>query len=235
MTRFSLIGAALLSASIATFAPGAERTESGRTLIVPDEHASMGQTYFVHFGKDAQVTFTSDAALEHIKGTSNRVVGYAIAPASGSKAALVAGEFRLPVNSIDTGIPLRDEHLQSGRWMNAVEHPDVVFTLEGTENVSQSSAPDGMEVWTADLVGAMSFRGETRPLTTKAKITLMDESDVTRRRAKGDLLIIRTTFPINLREYGLNDPGMSAGVVAEDVSLDVFLMMSTVSPEAPRE
>lgn len=235
MTRFSVLGAALLAVSVSTFAPAAERTESGRTLVIPAEHASLGVPYYVHGGKDGQVTFTSDASLEHIKGTSNRVVGYAIAPERGSRAALVAGEFRLPVSSIDTGIPLRNEHLQSGRWMNAAEHPDVVFVLERTENVTQTDARDGMQVWTADLVGAMSFRGETRPLTTNAKITLMDESDVTRRRARGDLLVIRTTFPINLREYGLNDPGMSAGVVAEEISLDVFLMMSTVSPDAPRK
>ena len=52
---------------------------------VPAEHAAMGKVYRVHAVKDAQMTFTSDAPLEHIKGISNRVTGYAVAPSSADK------------------------------------------------------------------------------------------------------------------------------------------------------
>lgn len=225
-------GALIVGAAIA-----APRTESGRTLVVPAEHQSLGQTYYVHGGKDVQVTFTSDAAIEHIKGVSGQVVGYAVAPTDGSPiAGLLTGEFRLPVASIDTGIPLRNEHLQSGRWLNAADYPDVVFNLEKTENVKVSSdpAPAGVTVYTADLVGTMTIRDQTKPFRTTAKITAMPESDVTKRRAPGDILIIRANYPVNLREFGFNDPGMSAGMVADTVSIDTFLFLSTASPDRPR-
>ena len=90
------IATALVTASSAI---AADRTESGRTLIVPDDHTSLGTVYFVHAGKDAQMTFTSDAPLEHIKGTSNQAIGYAVAPDNGaSVAALLHGEFPLRVS-----------------------------------------------------------------------------------------------------------------------------------------
>lgn len=229
----SLVSLALLTPG----AIGADRTESGRTLVVPDDHAALGTVYYVHPGADAQMTFTSDAPLEHIKGVSNQAVGYAVAPGNGdSVASLLKGEFRIAIDTIDTGIPLRNEHLQSSRWLNAEEHPDLVFILDGAEKVSRADgkAPEGMEIWNAELFGTMSFRGESKPFRTTARITTMDESPVTQRRAPGDLLIIRSEFPIDLREYGLNDPGMSAGKVAEVVEVDIFLLLSTVSPDERR-
>jgi len=70
-----------------------------------------------------------------------------------------------------------------------------------------------------------------RPLRSKATITVMPESRLTKIRTPGDLLIIRTAFSINLREYGFNDPSMSVGMVAEDIDLDVFLLLTTAPPE----
>ncbi len=239
MLKTFTAGSLVTFASIAllgSVATAADRTESGKTLVVPKDHAAMGTVYFVHSGADAQMTFTSDAALEHIKGVSNEAVGYAVASEDGSAASLLKGEFRVPIKSIDTGIPMRNEHLQGARWLNAEEHPDLVFVLSGAEKVSRAKgeAPDGMEIWNAELTGKMSFRGVTKDFTTPARITTMKESPVTKRRAPGDLLIIRSDFEIDLREYGLNDPGMSAGKVAEVVEVDVFLLLSTVSPDELR-
>ncbi len=230
------LGLAAMTLALGAGVNAAPRTESGRTLVVPSEHKSLGKVYYVHGGKDVQVTFTSDAAIEHIKGVSGQVVGYAVAPTEGSVAGLLAGEFRLPVASIDTGIPLRNEHLQSGRWLNSADYPDVVFNLEKSENVRASgdAAPAGVSVYSADLIGTMTVRDITKPFRTTAKITVMPESDATKRRAPGDILIIRATYPINLREFGINDPGMSAGMVAETVSIDTFLFLSTVTPDGPR-
>ena len=78
-----------------TFAAAPDRTPSGATLVVPAEHASLGTVYFVEAGPDVQVTFTSDAPVERIVGTSSAVVGYAVVaddPATAG-APIVAGAF----------------------------------------------------------------------------------------------------------------------------------------------
>lgn len=215
-------------------AMSAPRTESGRTLVVSPEIAQRGRVYYVLPDRDAQIVYTSDAPLERVVGVSTRAVGYVVASEdSGDRASLLTGELRLPTASLNTGLLLRDEQLQSGRWFDAEDHPDLVFTLDHTENVSPSESTKSVETWSVDLVGALTVKGETHPLRASATVTLSPESQITRRRSPGDLMVIRSVFPVNLRQFGINDPAMSAGRFAESVSVDVYLMLSTVSPDSP--
>jgi polyisoprenoid-binding protein YceI len=183
-------------------------------------------------GRDAQVTFTSDAPLEHIKGTSNEVIGY-IVRAPGDTPRLVSGEFHLPVASLDTGIPMRNEHLQDARWLDAAMSPDVVFMLAETADVKESKRGDGYTAYDATLVGDMTIKGQTREVRIPATITLMPESDKTKARAPGDLMAIRAAFPVRLSDYSVasGDPALEAGKVSDEITLDVRLFLSDVSPE----
>ncbi len=236
-TRWILSIAALAIGAGAALAETAPRTEKGQTLVVPDAQAAAGKVYFVLPGKDGQITFTSDAPFEHIKGTSNRVIGYAIAPTDLSKAgALVGGQFVLPVASLNTGIPMRDEHLQSDRWLGAGSNPDIVFTLKEVKDASIAKEEAGFTTWAVTLVGDMTIKGVTKPMTVPARITSMPESEKTAARAKGDLMAIRCEYTVNLSDFGVavGDPAMASGKVADEIQLDTFLLLSTVSPEAGR-
>lgn len=200
---------------------------------VPAEHAAMGKVFRVHPVKDAQVTFTSDAALEHIKGISNRVSGYAIAPESGaSEAELVLGKFVMPVDTIDTGIPLRNEHLKSERWLHAGEYPEIAFEVTGAEGVSLAKEDSWFKTYDATLVGTMTVRGTTRDVRIPARLTFMPESDRTRARARGDLLAIRAQYPITLSDYGVavGDDAIKNGMVADELTIDTFLLLTTFDP-----
>lgn len=231
----AVIGAASLLCAAAW---GAEvtRTESGSTLVVPQEAASQGTVYYVLPGKDAQATFTSDAPLEHIKGTSNRVVGYAVAPTDGPKGALLTGAFALPVDSLDTGIPMRNEHLQSEGWMNSQSWPDVVFTLERTTDHKVEKEADGFTTWSLNLVGTMSMHGVSKEMTIPARITSMPASDKTKARAPGDLLALRAAFTVKMSDFDIatSNPAMQSGKVSDTIELDTFLLFSTVSPDETR-
>ncbi len=233
-----ILGLSLSMGILAVASAAAPDAKAAGSVVVPAEQAAMGRVYYVVPGEDAQVVFSSDAPLERVVGVSSSVIGYAVAPSDGTPiAGLLKGEFRVGVATFDTGLPVRDAHLQSGRWLNAAEHPDIVFTLDHTEAVARVDDADGAanrekaEVWSVDLVGVLTVLGVDRPLRSKATITLMPESRLTKIRTPGDLLIIRTAFSINLREYGFNDPSMSVGMVAEDIDLDVFLLLTTAPPE----
>jgi polyisoprenoid-binding protein YceI len=224
---------ALGSAILATSATGvalaaAERSPGGKTLVVPSEDARKGTVYYVHPGKDAQVTFTSDAPLEHIKGTSNDLVGYAVW--GGPSDGLVAGEFHLPVKSMETGIPLRDEHMAGSNWLNAADHPNIIFDLERSRNVSIERETDQFTTYTMTLVGSMTIKGETRRLEVPAKITMMPESDRTRSRFPGDLMAIRANYSVELSSYGVSHQTVGQKV-AETIELENVLFCSTVSPD----
>ncbi len=212
----------------------AERTESGATLVIPADHASLGKAYYVLTGKDAQVTFASDAPLEHIKGTSSKVVGYAVVDNSGEAPAIKAGEFHLPIETIDTGIPMRDGHLQSERWMNAAEYPDVHFVIAETRDAKLEKETDEFRTYSMTLVGDMTVRDETREMKIPAMVTLMPASERTKFRAPGDLLAIRCDFEILLSEFKISD--MAVGLkVAETIELETRLFLSTVSPDEMRK
>lgn len=227
----TLAAAALMTAGVALAADAPNRSESGQSLRVPAEHAAMGTVYHVQPGKDAQVTFTSDAPLEHIKGVSNQVVGYVVA-GTDNPANLQAGAFRLPVASFDTGIPLRDEHMQGERWLNAESHPDIVFVLSETRSVQTAREGDGFTTYDVTLVGDMTVKGETKRMEIPARLTFMEESERTRSRAKGDLLALRCDYEINLPDFGVNGGG--GGKVAEVIELDQALFFATVAPEDQR-
>ncbi len=231
--RLAFLAAGASALSAALLLPGAalakaEKTAEGRTLVVPEEHKALGATYFVHSGRDAQVTFTSDAPLEHIKGTSSAVLGYAIW--GGADKGLVAGEFHLPVASIDTGIPMRDEHLQGSRWLNAESNPDIVFVLAESRAPSVAQEGDGFKTYSLTLVGDMTVKDVTREMSIPARVTLMEESQRTKSRAPGNLIAIRCEFEILLGDFGVKDDVIGLKV-ADQVTLDIALFGSTVSPD----
>jgi len=225
----ALLAAPFASTALAEEAPA--RAASGQSLQVLPEHASLGTVYHLQPGKDAQVTFTSDAPLEHIKGVTNQVVGYVVAGAE-APARLQGGAFRLPVSSFDTGIPLRDEHMQGERWLHAESHPDIMFVIDGTTDVREAQSGDGFTTYRVTLVGDLTVRGVTRRMEIPARLTFMPESDRTRSRAKGDLLALRCEYEVKLGDFGVDNTG--GGKVADVITLDQALFFATVRPEDQR-
>lgn len=214
---------------------GASRAKRGLTLKVPAQHAKLGTVYYVHPGHDAQVTFTSDAPLEHIKGTTNQVVGYMVTAGSPTSDdfQIKAAEFHLPVKSFDTGIPMRNQHLQSGRWLNAKKYHDIVFTLSGTRNTQTVKSTDGFTTLSLDLVGKMTVKKATKEMVIPARITVMPKSSKTAFRAPGDLAAIRCAYTLKMADFGVGtgDPALKSGKLSDELQMETFLLLSTVSPD----
>ena len=231
-----LIAAASLVAS-GVFAaqptvPVAPRSADGQTLVIPEAQRSLGTVYYALTNKDRQVFFESNAPLEKIKGQSNKVIGYAVV-SPGSSGMIVAGEWHLPVDSMKTGIKLRDHHLTTKDWLDAEGSPEVVFQLRRGENGKEVKKTAAFSSSTATLVGELTLHGVTRTVSIpKSTITMMAESDATRKVAGGDLLAIRSKFAVKLSDYGVSHPVIGKKV-ANEVSLDVSLYMSTTAPKKP--
>jgi polyisoprenoid-binding protein YceI len=213
------------------------RTPTGATLVVPDDHAALGTVYFVSAGPDVQVTFTSDAPVERVVGASSAVVGYAVVaenPGS-AESPLLAGAFRLPVASFETGIPLRNEHLRSARWMDAAAHPDVHFRLDAFENATivKQDAEQGFTTWQGDLVGEMTIKGASRTVAVPARVSLIDLGDNRQVRGGGLKLAIRCQYTVNLSDYGVATNEQIIGTrMSDEIRLDQFLLLSPDDPEA---
>jgi len=233
----TMISTALSAAALATTLavaqpaiPVADATRDGKTLIVPEDHQAKGTVYYAITDKDRQIYFESNAPLENIKGQSNGVIGYAVLSPS-RPGTIVAGEWHLPVASMKTGIELRDEHLAGKDWLDAASHPDIIVQVRELKDAEETKRSAAFTSYSGTIVADLTLHGVTRTIEIpKSTVTLMPESDATRKVAKGDLMAIRSTFTVTLADYEVSHPVIGEKV-AKNVEIDVSLFLSTLPPE----
>ena len=103
-----------------------------------------------------------------------------------------SGTLTMAAASIDTGLTRRDTHLRSADFFDSDQHPDITFT-------AQRVRPAGPG---AGVIGALTVRGTTRPLSFEAAVSAPAEGEI----------VLDTTVPVNRADFGLtwNMLGMTA-------------------------
>lgn len=188
--------------------------------------------YHTLSGREAQVTFTSDAPLERIVGKTNAVVGYAIPGPADAPARLAAATWILPVRSLATGLPLRDEHMVSKEWFDAETYPTIRFVLSRVDDLKEIRRGEGFGTWSGTLVGKLTLHGVTRDITvTDARLSFLEASDRTKAIAPGDLLFLKCDYSVRMSEFGMRHPDVPKKV-ADIVEISQMLRLSNASPEA---
>lgn len=187
--------------------------------------------YHTITGRDAQVVFTSEAPLERIVGKSNMVAGYAVPGPKDNPAALVSAKWVLPVKSMATGIPLRDEHLAGKEWLDAASFPHVEFTLQRVEEIKEVKKGDGFSTWSATLVGEMSMHGVKREIKVPdARLSFFQASDKTKSIAPGDLIFLKCEYTVKMSDYGIKHADVPKKV-SDEVKISQMLRLSSASVE----
>lgn len=181
--------------------------------------AAFAQSQTFRVGKDAglpvsqTVTVESDADFENFTGITHGVSGVIrIDPVKKTGS----GRLEIDIASIDTGVPLRNEHMRSAQWLDTEKYPTAVFE---TTNVRHKAGD------TYTVTGRLTFRGVTRTITTDVNARLIKESASSRAaRFKGDVVRVRGQFRLRLSDYGVRIPDIAKGKVAEVVTIrfDVF-------------
>ncbi len=95
---------------------------------------------------------------------------------------------RIDVRSIDTGIKKRDDHLRSPEFFNVARFPEITFKSHGVKQTGQQSG---------DILGDLTMRGVTRPITLHVKLLSPISNDTKQTRWAV------TTEPIKRREFNL--------------------------------
>jgi polyisoprenoid-binding protein YceI len=176
--------------------------------------------------KDArnQAAFISDAPLEKINGLANGL-NATVMINTNDITEKPMGKVTVPVNNIKTGIDLRDEHLRSEMWLNAGKFPYAEFQLTGIKNPSSKSLNDGQKV-KVTLVGKFSVHGVTKDIEVPAELRYFKESEKTKAKAPGNLLVANADFKIKLAEYGVMIPDMVVGKVSDEVQININFVAS---------
>ncbi len=196
-------------------------------------HAKMGTVFYVADPMNRNtVTFKSQAPLEDIVGTTNEVSGYVVFdPAQPGKGG--RGSLRVPVASLRTGIPLRDEHLRGADWLDAARFGEIRFEITDVKKIKEVKSAGGATSFDLTLVGNLTVRGVTKPVETPARITYLKESPQTQMKMPGDLLAGRTSFAVKLSDFGVKGmEGVVGARVSETIQIDVSFVASSKSPEA---
>jgi len=185
----------------------------------------FAQTFSVD-SKDGrnQASFISDAPLEKTVGLSAGLDATVMLNVNDITQKPM-GKVKVSVNNIKTGIDLRDEHLRGEMWLNAAKYPYIEFQLTGIKNASSKKLNDGQKV-TVTLLGKFSVHGVTKDVEVPATLTYLKESEKTKSRSPGNLLVANTEFTIRLADYGIIIPSMVEGKLGEEVKITTNFVAS---------
>lgn len=167
-----------------------------------------------------QVTFYSATPLEDINGTANDISG-SISFDIANFAKTLNGNISVPVASMNTGIELRNHHLQGPNWLDAKSYPEITFSIKSVSDVKQTAD----NKLSFKVSGDFSLHGVTKEITADCEATYLDENDQTRKRAPGDLLGIRAKFNIALSDYDI-DNAIIGAKVAQNIEIGVNIVGS---------
>ena len=197
--------------------------------LAPDRRQAKHGTVFAiddSKGRDS-VSFSSSAPLEDIVGTTSEIHGYLIFDPKNPKNG-VRGDLRVSVASLNTGIPLRDEHLRGPSWLDAEKFPEIRYRIDGTNGVKLLKEGDGFRTFEMKLSGIMTLHGQSRRLYATARVTYLPESERTRTRLPGDLLAGRAKFKVPLKHFGIKGfEGVVGSKVSEEIEISVGIMGSS--------
>lgn len=177
-------------------------------------------TFFDKAGRN-QATFFSTTPLEDINGTANGIDGTVSFDVT-NIAKTIKGHVKVEVNSMQTGIDLRDSHLKSPNWLDAETHPEIRFELTGMKDVK--SEADNKISGTA--TGKFTLHGVTKEISVPVTFIYLKESEDTKKRAPGDLLGLNSKFNVKLSDYGVQND-IIGNKVAEDIEV-TFNVVGTV-------
>ena len=169
-----------------------------------------------------QASFFSSTPLEDITGLSNKVEGTVSFDVSDINT--LKGTISIPTGSLKTGIDLRDTHLKSEDWLDAEQYPKITFTIKNVGDI-KSLADNKIQ---AKVTGDFSVHGVTKEVTADVTMTYLDESEMTKMKAPGDLLGVEASFNINLSDYEVEHMVLGKKV-SEEIKITVTMVGSNAN------
>ncbi len=211
-----------------------ERSFAGQMLVVPDSQLNQGMAYHVWPGEDTQLAFRSEAPFQKTVLTSNRVIGYILAPfdLEESEKPVLAGAFRIPASSLRSGLGNLDSTLQDAAFLNTQAFPELVFLIMDVEDVEQLEKNETLTEYALQVQGKAFFQGKEHPLNFPARLTFRPYTTfVTRSPGAGDSLILTANFSISLKSFGWTPPRSLNLRVAEEIPVELYLLLNTILPD----
>jgi len=168
-------------------------------------------------------TFTLDAPLEAISGSADGVTGtVTFDPAN---PAATKGRIVIAAASLNVPNSMMKQHMHGPMWMDTGKHTEIVFEAKELKNVKTEGNKTS-----ADAVGSFSLHGVTKELTVPITLTYAPGKLGARvPNLKGDLLVVRTNFVVDRRDFAIN-PSAPDDKVAYDIHVGVSVAGAAARP-----
>lgn len=169
-------------------------------------------------GRDS-VSFTSDAPIELIVGHTNKIRGKVTLDDSMDLAKKpLEAEFSVDLASIDTGIPLRNEHMRDN-FLQTKKYPQAQFKLKSIGQAIQLKPGEKTRI---SAVGDFTVHGKTVTKTIPVDVTWLKKCKATETKMPGcDLLQISADFPVSFKDHDIPRPEIVFQKLADTVIVKV--------------
>lgn len=164
------------------------------------------------------VSFVLDSLLEPIMGIAMGIGGKVTFDPSNPKG--FSGRITIDTKSVKCSVPGMTKALHGDDWLNVEKYPLIEFVFKNVREVTK------VDETTTDMtvVGDLKCKGVTKELVVPVSVTFLPgRMEHRMRRAKGDLLVLRSTFSIDRRDFGIK-PNMGSEVVAQDIELRISIV-----------
>ena len=165
--------------------------------------------------KLVNISFESRMEIEDILGTTHKATGSA--QLEGKTASF---DISVPVDSLRTGIDLRDEHLKNDQWLNAKKHPNITFKGDKIRKAGKDKYK---------VSGQFEMNGVARPKTVTVDVRRIPEATAKKLGlGSGNWLRVRSDFKVDISEHDIKVPDMAAAKVAKTWTVRVSLFAKEV-------
>jgi polyisoprenoid-binding protein YceI len=177
--------------------------------------------------KDARAWFVSETVLESFMGENLYVTGQVkYDPENKTGQVKIA----LDATKFDTGIELRNTHLQSSRWLDAETYPEIIFEsteISFLETTTRDDIPTSLTVEATrySVSGHLTIKGIKQPLDCVVESELFPAGELTRTAGfgEGDVARFKTQFPVHLPDFGIEvEEGLSGVSPQITIHFDSF-------------
>jgi len=147
-------------------------------------------------------------SLLKIPGKSTRLEVKLEREDSGALASALKGSFEFPLDSLETGIGLRDSHMKE-KYLETAKFPTAKLEItDATVPAAFFTQETGEQ--TITVKGNLTLHGVTKPVEVQTRLV---------REGKG--FTSESAFKIMLTEYGISIPKYLGIVIAEDVDVKI--------------
>jgi polyisoprenoid-binding protein YceI len=167
--------------------------------------ASLGHAATYDVVQGSKVQFLAKITGSSFRAGSSEIVGRVELDEAGTR--LVSASFRVKADSLDTGVSLRNQHMNE-TYLEVKEFPWITF-----EASDQGVASGGGQ--SSEVVGYWLLHGVRREATLKLVVKKKSETE----------LVLGAAFPLNILDYNIKQPRFTVVKMKPVVKVKVNLVL----------